>query len=120
MPYVTARQATSNETVHFVDVDEGGVAFVLSAQQLRIGRVLLDSGEAKTSNLYESGDPSPSERASVSRSVRRLEQLEIVVRPGRGRVRLTSEGAEFLKWALEERELDDFSFHLPPVEELYR
>jgi len=120
MPTVAPRQATSNETVHFVDVDEGGVAFVLSAQQLRIGRVLLERGEAETGALYETGDPGASERASLSRSIRRLEELNIVERPGRGRVQLTSDGREFLAWALEERELDDFSFDAPPVEELYR
>ena len=120
MPRVAPRKATRNKTVHFVDVDEGGVAFVLSAQQLRIGRVLLDEGETETGALYKSSDPSPSERASLSRSVRRLEELGMVERPKRGRVRLTDEGREFLRWALDERELDDFSDTLPPVEELYR
>jgi len=119
MPTVAPRQGR-NDAVHFVDVDEGGVAFVLSAQQLRIGRVILDAGEAKTAALYESDDPTATERASLSQSIRRLEELNIVERPRRGRVQLTSDGREFLTWALEERELDDFSFDLPPVEELYR
>ena len=120
MPRVAPRKSTRNETVHFVDVDEGGVAFVLSAQQLRVGRVLLNAGEAKTADLYETDNPTATERASLTRSVRRLEELGMVERPKRGRVRLTDEGREFLRWALDERELDDFSDTLPPVEELYR
>jgi DNA-binding MarR family transcriptional regulator len=120
MPQVAPRQTTSNDAVHFVDVKNGGVAFVLSAQQLRIGRVLLGHGEAETADLYETSDPDASERASLSRSIRRLEELNIVERPGRGQVRLTDEGREFLTWALEERGLDDFSFGLPPAEDLSR
>lgn len=109
MPTVVPRQATRNETVHFVDVGNGGVSFVLSAQQLRIGRVLLNKGEAETATLYDSDNPTASDRASLSRSIRRLEELNIVELPGRGQVQLTSEGREFLTWALEKKELDDFS-----------
>jgi len=108
MPTVAPRQGR-NDAVHFVDVDEGGVAFVLSAQQLRIGRVLLERGEAETAALYEGDNPTATERASLSRSIRRLEELNIVERPRRGRTELTSDGRDFLRWALEERELDDFS-----------
>ena len=97
----------------------GRVAFVLSERQLRIGRVLLTGGEVETSDLYEADAPTASERASLSRSVRRLDELGIVERPKRGSVRLTDDGREFLTWALEEREYDNVP-DLPPVEELYQ
>ena len=107
MPRVRARQGR-NDTVYFIDLDDGGVAFVLSKQQLRIARVLLNYDEAVQTNLlYRSESPSASKRASISRSVRRLEELNMVERPGRGEVRLVEENREFLERTLCQLGLDD-------------
>ena len=70
---------------------------MLSVQQVRICRALLDGAE-RTTNLYDTDTPNASERASLSRSVRRLEELEICTRPKRGHVQLTEEGREFAEW----------------------
>jgi hypothetical protein len=84
-------------------MQDGGVAFVLSAQQLRICRAVLeaDAEAVPTSDLYATDTPTASDRASLSRSVRRLEALNVATRPKRGRVALTEEGRSFISWALE-------------------
>ena len=108
MTRLSARKASNG--VHFVREGRGGVAFVLSHDQIALLQALLEGGPAsdlgpvlgmppRRQGRQQGSGRTAAQRAALSRSLRRLELQGLIER--RHSRRLTAEGQALTSWLLE-------------------
>lgn len=108
---ITLRKAR-NGSLHFVDCDNGGVAMVLSVQQIKILETLQTEGGQVSNRMLHaalygaSRQPlTGSQRASLSRSLRRLRENGLIQQSSRGDgwlvPHVTLADRDFVTWVLE-------------------